>query len=57
MGLLSKDRGSNGCRAIGDRPSHSPRCVLLDRWLADGGRGRINMVSVHRRVEDWEYDR
>ncbi len=34
--------------------------ALFDQWVAEGGMNdqiRINTIPVHRRLEDWNYDR
>jgi hypothetical protein len=44
---------------IGGFFSEAEAGKCLARWSAeaDSGRAHINMVPIHRRIEDWQYDR
>jgi hypothetical protein len=45
---------------IGAFYSEAEAQALLDQWVAEGGMAdqiRINMLPVHQRLEDWNFDR
>jgi hypothetical protein len=45
---------------IGAFYSEAEAQALLDQWVAEGGMDdqiRINMLPVHQRLKDWNFDR
>jgi len=53
----SDETGDVAFGQIGGFFSEEEAEKCLAQWSAEGGYARINMVTIHRRIEDWQYDR
>jgi hypothetical protein len=53
---LSDETGDVSFGQIGGCFSEQEAEKCLAQWSAEGGHAQINMVPIHRRIEDWQYD-
>jgi hypothetical protein len=51
------DEASNECWQVGGFFAEAEAKKLLHRLHGEGRRARINVMPIHQRVEDYEYDR
>jgi hypothetical protein len=54
---LVETKETGECAQIGGFLSEEEANMLLERLLGEGRDAYINMVPIHRRVVDYEYDR
>jgi hypothetical protein len=55
--LVEEANSAGEIGQLGGFLSESEANELRQRFEAEGREVRVNMVPIHHRIEDWEYDR